>query len=389
MKPTFLSILARELRLLTGDPLLLSMVSWVPVSLYLIMWLIFCQGVATNIPMGIVDLDNSQISRGLIRQYDASPSITIDKYFISVAQGKEQLQAGKIYGLVVIPDNFEKDVIVGRPPQVTAFVNTQFLLTGKVINSALLEAQTTYSTKVDVVKNMTGHEPVFSMALSAARPIGSQITPLFNSNKDYAQFLLAAIMPAIWQILMVITCILSLAREQREHGLAGWLGETPFSSILAKMVVLGFLFLLSGMFFLYWMYIYLGWPMHGSWPILLYGQILTIIASISMAFLFFLIIKDPARSISVAAAYVAPALAFMGVTFPITDMTFPARAWRSMLPICHYIEIQIGQVNYAAPLQTVLPKFITLSLFFIPLTLVFLLAIKITTKPLTTQGEAT
>ncbi len=370
------ALFSREIKQIFSDPWLLSMMSWIPLALFFLMWLIFSKGVATDIPIGVVDQDNSKASRELIRKFDASPEMAVTRNYIDLQQAEKSLRLGTVYGLIVIPDNFEKNIIKGRPPQVTAFINSQFLLMGRVLKSAILKAQSTFAVQIDTAKNLTGPTPVFSMALSAAMPIGNQTTALFNHNRDYAQFLLAAIFPAIWQIIIVITSVLSLTREQRVYGLANWLGKTPCRKILIKILTLTFFFFLQGALFLTAMYIILRWPMHGKWSILFSAQLLTIPAAISAAFLIFFLIRDPSRSLSISASYAAPALAFMGVTFPATDMTLPARIWRSLLPISHYIDIQIGQVNYGVPLKNALPHFAALTCFIIPAMLVILLAIK-------------
>lgn len=120
------------------------------------------------------------------------------------------------------------------------------------------------------------------------------------------------------------------------------------------------------------MYILLGWPMHGSWSVLILAQLLTIFASLLMGTLLYFFTRDAARGLSLAAAYTAPGLAFMGVTFPVTDMTLPAKVWRSLLPISHYIEIQFNQVNYGGSILSVLPEMkhlLLFSLLLIPLAL--------------------
>jgi len=78
---------------------------------------------------------------------------------------------------------------------------------------------------------------------------------------------------------------------------------------------------------------------------------------------------DEARGLSLAAAYAAPGFAFMGVTFPATDMGLPALVWRSLLPVTHYIEIQIHQANYGGNILDLWPSIASLLLFILPLLL--------------------
>jgi ABC-2 type transport system permease protein len=168
--------------------------------------------------------------------------------------------------------------------------------------------------------------------------------------------------------------VLSFAADKRRLGLQVWLADAPVKAVAAKCIVLVVVAFCQGFLFLWAMYVWLGWPMHGDWSVLLSALFLTSVASVAVASLLFLATRDAARGLSLAAAYAAPGLAFMGVTFPVSDMTLPAKIWRSLIPISHYIEIQFSQVNYGAPFVTVLPQFKALLFLILPLMLSLVLA---------------
>jgi len=361
--PSFSILLRREWKQLLTDPWLCSLITWVPLVLAVMLWSVFAGGIARDLPIGVVDFDNSQVSRSITRNFDSSPALQVVKNYPDIAKGSRALRAGHIYGLVVLPENLEKNTVLGRAPEVTAFVNSQFLLIGKTINSALLQAQSTFTAKVEVKKNLSTGQSVISSALASSLPIGTKVTPLFNVNNNYAQFLISAIIPALWQILMVAITVLSFASEVRRSGAQTWLEVGPVRAIAVKFIPLITVFWIHGMLFLWGMYIALGWPMHGDWSVLIVALFLTSCASVAVSSLFFLLTRDATRGLSLAAAYAAPGLAFMGVTFPVSDMTLPARIWRSLIPVSHYIEIQFAQVNYGASLVSVLPQFRALALF--------------------------
>ncbi|MGF1759245.1 ABC transporter permease [Photobacterium sagamiensis] len=357
------SQIQREWRILTSDGWLKALLFWLPVVLFVTIWAIFSAGIARDLAIGVVDLDHSRMSRGLVRYYDASPTLEVTQQFNSVAQGSQALRNGDIYALVVIPHELEKETILGRVPDVTAFYNSQFLLIGKLINSAMNQAQGTYTAAIDTVKNMADGVPVPRQALGQAVPVRSQITPLFNSNSHYGQFLASAAIPAIWQILIVATTVLSMAAEFRRQGIQPWLAAHPVRNLLAKLAPYTVIFLLQGGLFLWGLYGLLEWPMRGSWLILVFAQLTTVIACQSMGALFFLLPLDATRAMSLVAGFTAPAFAFMGITFPVNDMPFLAQLWRAMLPVSHYIEIQVQQVNYGASLQAVMPNLAALMCF--------------------------
>jgi len=77
---------------------------------------------------------------------------------------------------------------------------------------------------------------------------------------------------------------------------------------------------------------------------------------------------------SFAGAFTAPSFAFMGITFPVDDMSSLAQFWRSLLPISHYIELQVSQMNYGTDWITSIPQLIPMVGYVVPFILMLLLA---------------
>jgi ABC-2 type transport system permease protein len=108
--------------------------------------------------------------------------------------------------------------------------------------------------------------------------------------------------------------------------------------------------------------------------LLIFGMFLTVVAYQSIALLFFVTGFDYARSLSLGAVYTAPAFAFLGVTFPIYNMNGFALFWRDLLPVSHYMQLQISQANYGANifLETdILWTLFSFWIVFIPVILLF------------------
>ncbi|NOQ78039.1 MAG: ABC transporter permease, partial [Gammaproteobacteria bacterium] len=240
----------REWGLLVTDTWLRASVSWVPLLLFFILWWIFSAGIPRDLAIGIVDQDHSDLSRSLVRHYDSNPVLYVMSQYDSVRQGRFALSTGKINALVVIPSGLKRNVMTGHPPQVTAFYNTQFLLTGKLVSSGLEIAQQTFSAEIDIVSAMIQGD-VISQAIASAVPVSAQITPLFNTNSDYAQFLASAVIPAVWQVLIILITLLALSRELRLQGLANWLKNNPLKAIAGKLLPYTIILWFHGAIFLY------------------------------------------------------------------------------------------------------------------------------------------
>ncbi|AJR06366.1 ABC transporter permease [Photobacterium gaetbulicola] len=355
--------LAREWRLIREERWLLSLTTWLPLALFAVIWGIFSAGIARDLPIGVVDLDHSQLSRQLVRYYDANPTLAVSNAYASVAEGSHALRGGDIYALVVIPANLEQDTKLGKSPTATVFYNSQFVLIGKLVNSAVTLAHGTLNAQIDTLRNMVAGSRVPQQALGQAVPVRSQITPLYNANSHYGQFLVSATIPAIWQIAIVITTIIALSAEQRRSGLNRWLETNPQRHLIAKLMPYTLLFFIQGSIFLATMYGVLDWPMHGQWWILSLAQLLMILACQGVACLFYLFTLDATKAMSLAAGFTAPAFAFVGVTFPATDMPSFALVWRAMLPVTHYLDVQLHQVNHGVGIAWAVPQILSLTAF--------------------------
>ncbi|HDZ8897823.1 TPA: ABC transporter permease [Aeromonas dhakensis] len=359
--------MGREWRLLWQDPFGRALASWLPLLLMGILCWIFSAGLARDLKVGLVDLDQSVLSRQLAYSLDASAGLKVAQQFDSIDAGARALRGGDIYALVVLPDHLERDARQGTQPRVTVFNNGQFILIAKLVNSALAQVVGTLNGQVGVLTAMADGKALPG-ALGQAVPINSQVTALYNLNASYAQFLLSAILPAVWQILVVLYGLNALARTDR-LGL-DWTTKGVWFGLwrtLLPHVLIGWGWGLLWMLLLFKGFAY---PMHGSWLVLTVGLGLASAACVSMGAFFYGIIRDPARALSLAGAYTAPGFAFMGVTFPVSAMGDFAQFWRSLLPISHYVELQIGQTNYGQPLAAALPQFGALLLFLLPLLLV-------------------
>ena len=358
------------------DKWLLISLTLLPLLLSLSIWWIFSQSMARNLPIAVVDLQKSSLSRQLTRNLDATDILNVVGSYDDIASAKHAFIGNKIYAYIVIPKNFDRDIYLANPPQVSFFYNSQFILVGKLINSAALQALGTFNAQIGTVKQLSKGNKTLLSAVGSTVAIRTQITPLFNKNSNYAQFLVSAIVPALWQIAIVISTILFLTANHRIYGLKAMMAGSVLKNLLSMGSFYLPFFLIHGSAFLLWFYQLLAWPMEGSFLPILFAQLVTIIACMIMGALFFFLTLDPARAMSFAAAFTAPSFAFMGVTFPVTDMNIYAESWRAMLPISHYIEAQISQVSYGASAWETISHFTPSMLFYVVPFLLTLLLIK-------------
>ena len=69
---------------------------------------IFGNGQMENIPIGIVDQDNTATSRDITRRMSAVPTFRVVRHFVDEAEARKAVQQKEIYGYLSIPPPLSK-----------------------------------------------------------------------------------------------------------------------------------------------------------------------------------------------------------------------------------------------------------------------------------------
>ena len=85
-----------------------------PVLLVVFFTTMLDDGVALDLPVGVVDQDNSATSRGLIRNLDAMQSSRVVYRFANVTEARNAMQEGKVYAYLLIPEGTSAKLLAGN-----------------------------------------------------------------------------------------------------------------------------------------------------------------------------------------------------------------------------------------------------------------------------------
>ena len=112
-KPEFVNEMIKEAKRIVDTRSLMLITVVVPPILFFLFAYIYQSALVRQIPISIIDHDNSVISRTAITSFGASPSFTIKTYYASLEEAKAGLISGEVDGIVFIPKNFERDIKKG------------------------------------------------------------------------------------------------------------------------------------------------------------------------------------------------------------------------------------------------------------------------------------
>ncbi|GIU13786.1 MULTISPECIES: ABC transporter permease [unclassified Shewanella] len=336
--------LKREFIALQDDPWQLALISYIPLLSIIGLWLLFSAGLPRQLPVAVVDLDNSQVSRSLARQLQANP-VTKPVSYSELSSAEAAMKQGEVYALLVLPYGLNRDLLTAKTPIIDIRYNSQFLLVGKLLSSQLLATMADGLKPLGELKLLASGVMPERVAVNLS-PVSSQTTALFNRNTNYVGFLVPPVLIALLQLLAMMVFANSLNRELRWNTTQQWYELGLWKVIAAKVLFYTPLVLLHGGFILALIYLFLELPIAGSIAVILLAQTVMLLAVWLMVLTIFFALKDSARVISFCTAMFAPAFAFMGVTFPVHEMPVAAQWWRVIMPTSHYIETHIAVVSY-------------------------------------------
>jgi ABC-2 type transport system permease protein len=353
LQPGFSLVFWRELGWLLRRPFLLALTTIVPLSLMALLTAVFSAGLATDLPIGVLDLDGSDLSRTLIRAVDATPDVAVAERVSDLAEGRHMILAGKIRGLMMLPLNLERDVIAGRQPEVVFFYNTQTMTSGNLVLRGVNNAIATAVGGIRLAVR-TGEGELTEKAQADLTPIPLQIHPLFNPTLNYVHFLLAALLPSVLQIVIVTTSAYSVGLDfETPHRFRTLrrLGGGLWPAMAGKILPYTLLFLMVLGLADSVLFGHLELPLRGERGLLLIAGILFILACQFLGTLLALFLKPMGSAVSVGTLLTAPAFGYMGIGFPRLGMSTFAYGWGALLPGTWYLQARIDQTIRGTPLD--------------------------------------
>lgn len=336
----FYLIVKRELERMTSRRLYFGVCIILPLFCVFFMSTIFGSGQMENIPIGIVDMDQTVTSRQISRTLGTVSTVSL-KYESDPQEARNALLKKEIYAYVVIPHNFESDLNGGRNATIPYYIHFALLSVGIEVEAAL---ETVFAeialapVAIAGASSGTSGEKIESFVL----PINFEPHPLFNPSLDYSIYLVNPFFFVLLQIIILLVTMYVLGSEIKFKTSDDWLKTANmniFVAVTGKLLPYTIIFIIMGIFGNFVMFDILHIPLEASFLRVNVNTALFVIAS--QAFGVFIFSLFPALSIIISVASMIGSLGatLSGVTFPVFAM-HPIVDYSSyLLPIRHFVEI--------------------------------------------------
>lgn len=332
MMSALLNVFRRELRRMTSRRIYFASCIVLPLFSLVFMATIFGHGQMENLPVGVVDADQTSLSRSIIRMVDASPELQVTKQYANETEARKAIQRKEIYGYLLIPSGIKS---------LCYYYHNAMLSVGGELHSTF-ETILKQVSVTPIVTEAVGLGESQTNITSFLIPVSEVEMVSYNPNRNYAIYLSQPFFFVFLQVLLLLVTTYALGSESKFGTSDEWLQMAKGNigiAVIGKLLPYTFIFMVMGMLanvvFFNWMKMPLPcslWVMNGI-------TMLFIMATQALALLLYAIFPVLSLIISVVSMVGSLGATLSGVTFPVNFMDTPVY-WTSFLfPIRHFVEV--------------------------------------------------
>ncbi|MDO9680643.1 MAG: ABC transporter permease [Bacteroidales bacterium] len=338
-------VLKREIKMMFGRPIYLFSTVFVVAFGYLFFLTLLNEGLPERLPVAVIDSDNSVISRRFARELNTTPMTQVVAGCANFAEARDLMQRGEVYGFIDIPRDFYKDLLVGKRPEVSFYVNNSYLIAGTLSYKDMLTmstlASSAYQREILRAKGMDE-----KAIMGRIQPIVIDTHQIGNPWANYGVYLINVLLPGILQLVILLMTVYPIGLELKNKSSREWLAESNGSLAVAlsgKLLPYSVIFIILGLAGNVLLYKFTGFPMNGSLLRFSAATVLFVLAHQAIGILMIGLFPVLRVGISFAALYGILSFTYAGFTFPIEAMPPLAQGASVLFPIRHYFNIYVNE----------------------------------------------
>ncbi len=295
-------------------------------------------GLPTDMPVGVVDLDNTSTSRSLVQRLDAFQMSKVVAHYPSVSEARRDIQENKIYAFLYIPKGTTESLMAGRQPKISFYYSYTTLASGALLMKDLKTISTLGSAAVG---QATMRAKGFTDAQIQAflQPIRIDLHQIANPWTSYNSYLSTMLVPGVIILFILLISAYSLGTELKFGTSKEWLEKADNRIVVATIGkflphTLIWLALVYG--YEYYVFYVLHFPHQGSsWMMILLG-LMQVLAAQGFGIFAFGLMPSLRMSMSVCSLWAVLSLSMVGSAFPVMGMDGALQSLSWLFPLRHY-----------------------------------------------------
>lgn len=347
------------------DRLYLSVVLALPIAMLLFFTIMFYDGTIDNLPVVLVDRDNSPMSQELANMVQSTPGVEIVAEVQSIDEAEGLMLDGKVVAIIYIDKGFEESIYAGVTTEVELYISGVNMSASGVVERDLQTVVETLSSGVALSK-LQSMGLGYREAMADVMPINLHTNIVGNPYLNYGYYLAPIFMFMGLVIFIVVGTTYAMGRELRYATAKEWLCVAEGSllrGVVGKFLPLTTIYILYTQLVYFILFVVMGMECKGSYVMLCLGGALLVLAYQAVSLFIVTITANLRLALSLGGGYAVMAFTFSGITFPVMAMYGVAQLLSKIFPLSYFSNVLISQAVVGAPEVYNAKDFVLLWLF--------------------------
>lgn len=355
----------RELLILRQNHIYRFCMVLFPVLMILFFTSLMDDGLPTDMPVGVVDLDNTTTSRSLTRKLDGFQMSKVVARYPSVTEARRAIQRNEIYGFLYIPKGTTEKLISSRQPKISYYYTYTTMAAGSMLMKDMKTVSTLGSAGLGQV-TMRAKGLTDAQIQTLLQPINVDLHQIANPWSSYNVYLSTMMVPGIIMLFILLISAYSLGTELKFVTSKDWIERADGNIIVAllgKFLPQTVIWLAVVYGYEWYVFYHLGFPHLGSpWLLVLLG-LMQVLASQGFGIFAFGLMPSLRMSMSVCSLWAVLSISMAGSAFPVMGMDGALQSLSWLFPLRHYWMMYQTCVFNGFPLIEAWFHFIALAAF--------------------------
>lgn len=339
------NVAKREVGRLTSHPIYFFCMLVAPILCVVFFLSLMREGLPTDLPIAVVDMDGSATSRNLIRQLDAFEQTEVVYKTATFDDARREMQKGNVYGIFYIPKDFAVKATTGKQPVLSFYTNGTYLIAASLLfrdmKTMSVLAGASVGLQTGLAKGYTTDQ-----IMAQLQPVVVDTHAIGNPWLNYSVYLNNTILPGVLQLMIFLVTVFSIGTEIKYSTAREWLqtGSNSFTwSLLGKLLPQTVIFTVIAMLCCAALYGFNAFPLNSGWMPMVTAIFLLVVASQAVGVFMIGTLPTLRLGLSFASLFGMIAFSIVGFSFPVLGMDPTLQALSTLFPLRHYFLIYVDQ----------------------------------------------
>ena len=328
----------RELLILRQNHIYRFCMVFFPILVIFFFTSLMDDGLPTDMPVGVVDLDNTTTSRSLTRKLDGFQMSRVVARYPSVTEARRAIQRNEIYGFLYIPKGTTEKLISSRQPKISYYYTYTAMTAGSMLMKDLKTVSSLGSAGLGQA-TMRAKGLTDAQIQTLLQPIKVDLHQIANPWSSYNAYLSTMMVPGIIMLFILLISAYSIGMELKFATGKRWMelaDNNVTVALLGKFLPQTIIWLAIVYGYEWYVFYHLGFPHLGSpWMLVLLG-LMQVLASQGFGIFAFGLMPSLRMSMSICSLWAVLSISMAGSAFPVMGMDGALQSLSWLFPLRHY-----------------------------------------------------